>query len=42
MLRYATALAATLIALPVLADDIELRFIHYQSGNQPALRAILD
>ncbi|MEL6310825.1 MAG: extracellular solute-binding protein, partial [Pseudomonadota bacterium] len=42
LLFKATAILAALTALPVAAEDIDLRFIHYQSGNQPALRAILD
>ena len=41
-LKTTVAVLATLVALPATAQDIELRFIHYQSGNQPALRAILD
>ncbi|MEM8552060.1 MAG: extracellular solute-binding protein, partial [Pseudomonadota bacterium] len=46
-MKFFPLASAALVALGVsatgaVAQDIDLRFIHYQSGNQPALRAILD
>jgi len=44
LLPFASAALIALGAATIgaAAQEIDLRFIHYQSGNQPALRAILD